>query len=170
MSEQTKTVTSKTVDIEPAKVVVPKSTTNWKIFEEGRFIPVQWKCEGYQNFHPADLSCHSNMKITPEDILRHMDPAHGGGWFRVKFRISDSKVSPIWSALSEACVELNDFYCTHCRSNVPLTPREIVKHLQPHAGATRINMFPQTLAMTLSLHRAEELNEWDELYEDRLTA
>lgn len=144
-----------------------KTLTKWRVFEEGGFIPVVWRCEGYLGSHPSDLSCHTNLRLLSENILRHMDPAHGGGWFRVKFRVNRDRVSPIWRELENAGVEMQEFYCPHCRELVPMTPRAIVKHLQPHAGATRINQNPQCLNMTLSFQKAD-LEEYDELYEDRL--
>lgn len=140
-----------------------KTLTNWRIFEEGGFIPIRIRCEGYLGMHPADLSCHSNLIPGGEAVLRHMHPDHSGGWFKIKFRLSDGKTSPLWRELEEAGVELQHFYCPHCREEVPLTPRGIIKHLQPHAGANRINMDPQTLAMTLSFTRAE-VDEYDDLY------
>jgi len=141
-----------------------KTLTNWKVFEEGNFIPVQVKCNGYLGSHPSDMACHSNVKPNPEDVLRHMDPAHGGGWFMIKFRISDGgKKSDLWAGLEQAGVECQHFYCPHCREEVPVSPRAIVKHLQPHAGANRSNMYPQTLCMTLGFQRADAA-EYDDLY------
>lgn len=166
MSKMTETVSKTTEDSSPEVPVerARKTTTNWRVFEEGRFVPVRWKCEGYLGSHPSDLSCHTNLKITGEDIQRHMNTDHGGGWFRVKFRLTDGKPSPIWRELEEAGVELQDLYCPHCRQGVGMSPREIYKHLQPHAGANRVNMDPQVLAMTLSYQHAER-DEFDALYE-----
>lgn len=141
-----------------------KTLTNWRVLEEGNFIPIQIKCDGYLGNHPAELSCHSNFPPSGEAVLRHMNPDHSGGWFKVRFRISDGKQSPVWRELEEAGVELQDFHCPHCRQSVPMSPRQIIAHLQPHAGATRINTNPQTLCMTLGWQRAEQ-DEMSELYE-----
>lgn len=162
MSDTTKTV-SKTTEAAAPKAA-RKTVTNWKVFEQAGLVPVRFKCDGYLSSHPNDMTCHTNLVMTAENVLRHMDPNHGGGWFHIKFRISDGKVAPIWKELEEAGVEIQEFYCPHCRVLVPMTPRAIVKHLQPHAGATRINPYPQTLCMTLSTQKPE-VDEYDELYE-----
>lgn len=151
---------------EVPEVEVPtkrKTLTNWKMFEEGGFIPVQFRCDGYLGQHPSDLSCHSNLRPTGENVLRHMASEHGGGWFKIKFRLSDGKKSPIWQELEDAGVECQHFYCPHCRNEVAMTPRAVIQHLQPHAGANRVNLDPQVLCMTLSFNRAEE-QEYDDLY------
>lgn len=168
MSKTTTETVSKTTEVAAplaaqAPLIPRKTLTNWRLFEEGGFIPIRWRCDGYLGQHPADLSCHGNVIPTGENVIRHMAPEHGGGWFRVKFRLSDGKTSPLWAELEEAGVELQHFYCPHCREEVPMTPRAIIKHLQPHAGANRINMDPQVLCMTLSFQRAE-VEEYDELY------
>lgn len=164
MANETVSKTKEAVPVE-APPTKRKTLTNWRLFEEAGFIPVRVRCQGYLGSHPADLSCHSNLKIDGENVVRHMDPNHGGGWFHFKFRISDGKVSPLWRELEDAGVEIQDFYCPHCRSAVGMSPRSIIKHLQPHAGANRINMEPQTLAMTLGFQRAES-DEYDSLYEE----
>lgn len=154
------------VEVTPPPVETPRKTvTNWRVFEQGGFTPVRIRCEGYLGAHPADLSCHSNLQLTAKSVIAHLQPEHSGGWFKFKFRISDSgKVSPIWRELEDAGVEMQHFYCSHCRQDVPMTPRAIVKHLQPHAGATRINPDPQSLCMSLGYNRAD-LDEYDSLYE-----
>lgn len=147
--------------------VVPekrKTVTNWRVFGEAGLVPVRIRCEGYLGSHPADLSCHSNLLLKGESVLAHMVPDHSGGWFKFKFRISDGKESPVWAELEEAGVEITDLYCSHCRQGVAMTPRAMIKHLQAHAGATRLNPDPQSLCMTLSFNRAD-LDEYDELYD-----
>lgn len=152
------------VTAEVATVTPRKTVTNWRVFEEGGFVPVRIRCEGYMGSHPSDLSCHSNLLLTGSAVLSHMQPEHSGGWFKFKFRISDGKVSPVWRELEEAGVEISDLYCSHCRTQVAMTPRNIVKHLQPHAGATRINPDPQSLCFSLTMNKAD-LDEYDELYD-----
>lgn len=142
----------------------PKTHTNWRILEQAGFIPVSIKCDGYLGNHPADMTCHSNVIPAAKNILGHMDPNHGGGWFKVKFRVSDGKQSPVWGELEAAGVELQHFYCGHCREDVPMSPRKIIYHLNPHPGANRINMNPQTLCMTLGFQRLDE-DEFSDLYE-----
>lgn len=141
-----------------------KTATNWKVFEDNGFIPVKIRCEGYKNIHPADQSCHTSFIPNGENVIRHLQPIHGGGWFKFKFRISDGKKSPIWKELEDAGVELQEFYCPHCRELVPVQPRRIIYHLQNHPGATRVNQEPQTLCMELGYQR-EELDENDALYD-----
>lgn len=152
----------------PVKEQKPKrnTITNWETFTEGGFVPVKVRCDGYLGAHPADLSCHTTFPPTAENVLRHMDPVHGGGWFQIKFRISD-KPSTFWSDLEKAGVELANFYCPHCREQVPVSPRRIIYHLQQHPGANRINLNPQTLCMTLSTEKPDQ-DEMDSLYETGL--
>lgn len=165
MAELTKTVSkTKESEVEVPVETKRKTVTNWRVFEEGGLVPVRIRCEGYMGSHPSDLSCHSNLLLTGEAVLSHMQPDHSGGWFKFKFRISDGKVSPVWRALEDAGVEISDLYCSHCRTQVAMTPRNIIKHLQPHAGATRINPDPQSLCMSLTTNRAD-LDEYDELYD-----
>jgi hypothetical protein len=159
MSESTVSKTKETGAAAPKR----KTITNWRVFEEGGFVPVKIRCDGYLGSHPADLSCHTSFPPTAENVARHMDPAHGGGWFRIKFRISD-KPSLFWRSLEEAGVELADFYCPHCRENITVSPRRIEHHLKNHPGANRVNLDPQTLAMTLTTDRPN-LDELDDLYE-----
>lgn len=141
-----------------------KTTTNWRVFEDAGYIPVRIRCDGFKSTHPSDLSCHTNFAPSTENILRHMDPLHGGGWFRIKFRISDGKKSPIWRELEEAGVELQDFHCPHCRADIAVSPRRILYHLQNHPGAIRVNLDPQVLCMELGYRRAE-VDENSDLYE-----
>lgn len=161
---------SKTKEVPPAPAVQEeveekrKTQTNWRVLTEGGFIPVQVKCDGYLSSHPADQTCHTNIIPSAENVLRHADPAHGVGAFKIKFRISDSKKSPLWRALEEAGVELQNFYCPHCRESVPMQPRRIIYHLNPHPGANRVNLNPQTLCMTLGFQR-EDRDEYSDLYE-----
>lgn len=151
MASATETV-SKTKE---ASVPVRKTLTNWGVFRDAGLVPVRIRCEGYLGSHPADLSCHSNLLLTGSSVLSHMAPDHSGGWFKIKFRVSDGKVSELWQELEDAGVEIADLYCSHCRQGVSMTPRAMIKHLQNHAGATRINPDPQTLCFALSFNRAD---------------
>lgn len=143
-----------------------KTITNWRVLEDAGFYPIQLKCEGYKGSHPSDLSCHTSLVPNVQSILGHMNPNHGGGWFHMKFRISDGEHEnqKIWRGLEDARVELQELWCPHCRENVPLQPRRIEQHLKAHAGAIRVNIFPQTLCMTLSKERPD-LDEMDALYD-----
>lgn len=141
-----------------------KTLTNWRMFEEAGFIPAQIRCEGYKGGQPADLSCHTAFVPTIENVLRHADPQHGGGWFKVKFRISDSKKHPLWRELEEAGVEMKEFYCPHCDQDVPLTPRRVIYHLNGHPGRNRVNLNPQTLCMSLGPDPGDQEDTGD-LYE-----
>lgn len=140
-----------------------KTVTNWRVLEEAGFIPATVKCEGYRGSHPSDLSCHTAFVPTLENVLRHADPAHGGGWFRIKFRISDTKKSALWKGLEEAGVELKEFYCPHCEADVPLVPRRIIYHLNHHPGRNRVNLDPQVLCMSLGPDKGE-MDETGDLY------
>ena len=166
---KTKGATSTGVeDVEVVGVAKPKrsTNTNWAVLSEGGFIPVQVRCEGYRGSHPSDQSCRTNLIPTGENVIRHMNPDHGGGWFKVKFRISDSgKRHPLWDELAEGGVEIQDFYCPHCREQVQLISRRIIQHLQNHVGANRVNMEPQTLCFELGYRKPDQA-EVDALYGD----
>lgn len=141
-----------------------KTLTNWRMFEEAGFIPFSIKCEGYKGNHPADLSCHTNIVPTLENVLRHRDPQHGGGWFKIKFRVSETKKSPLWKGLEEAGVELKEFYCPHCEADIPLTPRRIIYHLNYHPGRhVKAVLEPQTLCMSLGPDKGE-MEDTGDLY------
>lgn len=142
-----------------------KTVTNWRVLYEGGFVPVMIKCENYKGGQPSDLACHTRFVPTSANVIRHLDPTHGGGWFKMRIRISDSKKDKIWLELEEAGVEIQDFHCPHCRQDVMMTPRNILHHLQNHPGATRVNFEPQTLAFTLSYNRPD-VDEGDSLYID----
>lgn len=142
-----------------------KTFTDWRLLEKAGFVPAQIKCEGYKGSHPSDLSCHSNLIPVAGNVVSHMNPKHGGGWFHVKFRLTDGKKSPFWRELEDAGVELQELWCPHCREHVPLQPRRMMQHINAnHLGATRVNMHPQTLCMSLSFRRPEE-GEFEGLYE-----
>lgn len=142
-----------------------KTMTNWKVFTDAGFIPARVKCEGYKSSHPSDLTCHTAFPPTAENVVRHADPGHGGGWFRIKFRVSDVKRSPLWEGLEEAGLELKDFYCPHCRESVPVSPRRILYHLNNHPGANRVNLDPQVLCMWLGPDSMLDVDENDGLYD-----
>lgn len=126
-----------------------KTHTNWRLFEEFGFIPVSIKCDGYKSNHPSDLSCHTNIVPSAENVVRHSNPEHGGGWFKVRFKVSDTKKSTLWKGLEDAGVELREFYCPHCGEQVPVEGRRILFHLNYHPGRNRVNLLPQTLCMSL---------------------
>lgn len=140
-----------------------KTFTNWRILEDGGFVPVMLKCDGYKGSHPADLSCHTNLPVTAQTVVSHMNPDHSGGWFKIKFRLTEGKKSTFWRELEEAGVELQELFCLHCREQIDLMPRRIIQHLNAHNGANRINMEPQTLGLTLSFQKPE-LEEMESLY------
>jgi hypothetical protein len=145
-----------------------KTITNWRVLEEAGLIPVFITHEGYLGSHPSDLVCHSKLRIDLENILRHMEKDHGIPTFKIKFRVSDGKKSGIWRALEEAGVECAQFYCPHCRTEVPFSPRQILRHLNPHPGAIKVNLEPQVLCMTLSTQHPDE-EEYSGLYEGENT-
>jgi hypothetical protein len=146
-----------TATTDEAKVKSHKDDlTDWSVFDEIGLVP-HFKCDGYLGSHPADLSCHSKLLTDIHILLRHIDPQHGGGWFRVRFRKTDSnKPIAIWKEMAEQGVELRDFYCPHCRTQLhadKISSAELKYHLNPHPGANRVNLEPQTLCMTLTAAR-----------------
>lgn len=170
MSTQTVSKTSAPPSGEQVNVEAPrprKTLTNWRVLEEGKFIPIRIRCEGYLGTHPADMHCHSNIRITVKDLLRHMEGEGGDhmGNFKVKFRITDGDPPAIWRELEEAGIELQGkgFYCPHCREVVDLVPRRLIYHLQNHPGANRVNLEPQTLCMTLGFGKPD-IDENNDLY------
>lgn len=140
----------------PAVATARKTLTNWGVFTDAGFIPAMVMCDGYRGNHPSDMTCHSKLHPSAENVQRHMDPAHGGGWFKMRLRISEGTASPMWAALQEAGVEIQELYCPHCRQDVPVVARRIIQHLQQHQGANRVNMLPQTLCFTLSYNRPDQ--------------
>lgn len=137
-----------------------KTVTNWSVFDKAGLVPTRITCNGYLGQHPSDMSCHSNLIPTSGAVKRHMAPEHGGGWFFFRLRSTDAKgKNPIWKELMEGGVEIQHLYCPHCRQEVPLTPRGLVQHLQPHAGANRVNVYPQTLCMTLGYNDPNAIRE-----------
>jgi len=143
-----------------------KTVTNWGVFEKAGLVPTRITCNGYLGSHPAELSCHSNILLTSESIIHHLQPEHSGGWFFFRLRATDAKgKNPIWRELSEAGVEIQHLYCPHCRQNVSMTPRDIQKHLQPHPGANRVNITPQSLCMTLGYNNPEGMQDNEEFFE-----
>jgi len=143
-----------------------KTVTNWGVFDKAGLVPTRVTCNGYLGQHPADMSCHSNILVTSESIKRHMDPNHGGGWFFVRLRVTDAKgKNPIWRELQEGGVEIQHLYCPHCRTDVDMTPRAMMYHLQPHPGANRVNQYPQSLCMSLGYNQPEGEEFQDEVFE-----
>jgi hypothetical protein len=141
-----------------------KTFTNWSVFEKANLIPVRIKCDGYLGQHPADMSCHSNILNTVESVQHHMKVEHGGGWFHVRMKVADGKQAKgadIWRNLQAAGVEITHLYCPHCRSEVQMTPRQILYHLNAHPGANRVNAHPATLCMSLS-YNSPETQEFSE--------
>lgn len=158
---QTKTVQVEAPDVE-TKTSESKTITKWSVFEEAGFIPIQVKCDGYENFHDSSLSCKTSVVPSSKNIIGHMDPDHGGGWFKIKLGRSDVKKSPIWKELADAGVEIQDFKCPHCRQQVEVSPRRISYHLGMHPGATRVNLQPQVLCFTLSFQKPD-VDEYGDL-------
>ena len=138
--------------------------SDWDVFSQMGLFPAQFKCDGYKSSHPTDMSCHSAFSPTAENVLRHMAPEHGLGVFQVRFRISDSKKSPIWEELKKANVLIREFWCPHCRSSVEFSPRTILFHLKNHPGATRTNLFPQVICMQLTTPEVQR-EELESLYD-----
>jgi hypothetical protein len=140
-----------------------KTFTNWRLLEDMNLLPVRVTCMGYKNTHPSDLSCHTNIVPNGANLEAHTQPEHGGGWFHVKFRVSDGKKSPMWRELEERGLEIQELFCPHCREQVPLQARRILAHLNNHPGATRVNLFPQTLCLSLGKQKPDS-EEFDGLY------
>jgi hypothetical protein len=140
-----------------------KTITNWGVFDKAGLVAQRVTCNGYLSSHPSDMTCHSNLLSTSESIQHHMLPEHGGGWFFFKLRHTDAKgKSTLWRDLEAGGVEIQHLYCPHCRKEVSMTPRDLNYHLGPHPGATRQNVNPSTLCMTLGYNHPETEDSFED--------
>lgn len=141
----------------PAVEAKPKTYTNWKAFEQARLTPVMVKCEGYKPVHLADISCHSQLILKAENVKRHVEGDHGGGFmFQLKVKDAGDKVaSPFWDSLADAGLEAHDFRCDNCDKQLRFHPSAIIPHLKAHGGKTR-RVYPGgKFLLTLSLAKPE---------------
>jgi hypothetical protein len=137
-----------------------KTSTNWRALEDAGVIPVRVVCQDYVPVSARmDMSCHSNLAISGENVTRHMVEEHGtGGGFAMYLRLSDGKKSKLWRELEDAGVELHDFRCDICDEQLPLQPRRIARHLQPHSGKSRHARANSKFWMTLRYNQPDELD------------
>lgn len=160
--------------LQPAPSVeqVVEEKTDWDVLGQTGLAIARLRCDGYRGAHVSDKSCHTTLIPTAENVLRHMAPEHGGDdkgghWFKFKLRptakMKDNPALTIWKDLKAAGVEIKELFCPHCHAtDFEITPRRLMYHLNPHPGAQRFNLEPQTLCMTLAMHVPTE-QEFDDL-------
>lgn len=135
----------------------PKTYTNWKAFEQARLTPVVIKCDGYKPVHLADMSCHTQLIPKAENLKRHVEGDHGGGFsFQLKIKDAGDKVpSAFWDELSTTGLEAHDFRCDNCDKQLRFHPSAIIPHMKAHGGKTR-RVYPGgRFNLTLSLAKPE---------------
>ena len=142
-----------------------KCLTPWENFVNSNIVPVRIKCQDYQPVMMQDSSCHTNLPLKAQSILAHMAPEHGtGGGFLFTLRHRPGQKWEGWKDLLAAKVELFDFRCDICDAQLELAPRKVIKHLQAHAGKSRMARPGGAFAMTLRFQKPERDDEdnWGE--------
>ena len=112
-----------------------KTLTKWKALGEAKVVPTEIVCDGYRPAHPFNLGCHSRLRPDVDQMVRHVEGGHGGG-FMMRFRKGD-KPWPGWAKMEELGLESTDFRCEVCDAVVPFHPMHILKHMRPHTGKQR---------------------------------
>lgn len=140
-----------------------KCMTPWENFINSNIVPVRVKCQDYQPVSMQDSSCHTNLALKAESILAHMAQEHGtGGGFLFQLRHRPGQKWEGWQGLLDAKAELFDFRCDVCDAQLDLSPRKVIKHLQAHAGKSRMarpgGAFKMTLRFTAP--EGEEFDGW----------
>lgn len=122
-----------------------KTYTNWSALAESGLKPVYIRCNGYFPVHPYDNGCHTALSLSPEQMAKHTDGEHGGGFF-LSFR-EGYQTDPIgasnirtgrhwdgWAKFEELGLELRDLRCHHCNAEIKVNSRSILKHIKNHPG------------------------------------
>lgn len=119
-----------------APSAAPRTTTNWKAFQDAGLIPVAVKCQAYHPTHLQDTSCHTKILPTAENIKRHTAAEHGGA-FAFYLRKTDGRPAKFWEELMTSGLEATDFRCGTCKGELRFHPSSFLAHLKGHRGVTR---------------------------------
>ena len=140
-----------------------KTYTNWEAFAKAGLAPIQLSCSAYKPIHLHDASCHSKLLFKAENLKRHIEGEHGGG-FQLEVKYTDSKTPhPFWADLSNNGLELHDFRCDICDAQLRVHPSSILPHMKAHGGKTR-RVYPGgkfNLTIAMSRPDREDLDEFD---------
>jgi len=140
----------------------PTASGKWGVFEKAKLLPTEILCQAYKPYHAHDESCHTRVLLAGDQIVRHVQAEHGGG-FKIKFKRTEGKAWPGWKALAESGLEIHDFRCEVCDNVVPLTVQNILNHLKPHKGKFRnAGALAGTLNFTFRFEAPVEAEETDE--------
>lgn len=130
------------------ETVVQKSSTRWDAFEKAQLKIVSACCQAYKPFHAFDMSCHTRFPLTVDNIIRHIEGEHGGG-FEIKLERTEGKPSPLWRALADAGIEAVDVRCEVCGKELAPNPQVLLNHLfKAHPGNMRRPRVTSTLFVT----------------------
>ena len=144
--------------VEPTR----KSTTNWKAFRSAQVKITNVLCKAYGPVHMVDLGCHQRTALTVDAIKGHITNNHGAAPGTAGFRFSlenSSAPDPLWQKLEEGGIEVHDFRCDVCDKVLPLHNLHILNHMRSHAGKTRRVRQGGDFLFTLSLRRANRLED-----------
>lgn len=132
-----KNITTTPEGVEVDTIEVNKTMTNWQAFADAGLVPTQIRCDGYFPAHPHNQGCHSLLQLTAEAMINHFKNDHGGGYV-IKFRRTDGRNPwPGWKQLADAKMEIVDFRCAVCNTEIQLDPRFILQHMAPHKNSNR---------------------------------
>lgn len=116
----------------------PRTTTNWKAFQDAGLVPVAIECQSYHPIHLHDASCHTKLTFTVENLKRHLAAEHGGA-YTLYLRRTDGRPAKFWEDLMESGLEAQDFRCGVCQGDDPTRnlrfhPTAIMQHMKSHRG------------------------------------
>lgn len=116
---------------------VPRTYTDWSVFDKAGIKVVGLECEGYAPYHLFNQGCHTRLIPNAASIKSHIDLDHGGG-FRVKLAEGgDPSKESIWKQLAGLGLDLHDFTCEECLSKIKLSPATIKAHMRNHTNKNR---------------------------------
>jgi hypothetical protein len=119
-----------------APSAAPRTTTNWKAFQDAGLVPVAVKCQAYHPIHLNDVSCHTKVPFSAENLQRHTAMEHGGA-FQIYLRKTDGRPAKFWEDLMVSGLEALDFRCGSCKAKLRFHPSSFMAHLKGHRGITR---------------------------------
>ena len=117
------------VDEETPGVLASKTSTKWINLQKIKVKPKVLKTQDYKPIHRADLSSHTRIVPSAENMIAQLDRSNGG--FYVKLVPSVTGWGG-WIDLQKEGIELLDLRCVVCMQRVPLNPNLIAKHFKTH--------------------------------------